>query len=89
MFSHINGIHYSHELTHDKEDSKFERRVFMKKDYQNGVNNKTVSFTDFTLRSRKRTPSQREEISMELAELGNLNPKHEPMTQNQRKKREQ
>lgn len=83
------SIHHSLELTHDMNDSKFERRVFMKKDYQNGVNNKTVSFTDFTLRSRKRTPSQREEISMELAELGNLNPKHEPMTQDQRKKREQ
>jgi hypothetical protein len=61
----------------------------MKKDYQNGVNNKTVSFNDFTLRSRRQSPFQKEEISMELAELGNLNTKHEPMTQNQRKKREQ
>ncbi|MET1013911.1 MAG: hypothetical protein ABWX61_05310 [Paenisporosarcina sp.] len=61
----------------------------MKKDYQNGVNNKTVSFSDFTLRSRTQSPSRKEEISMELAELGNLNPKREPMTQNQRKKREQ
>ena len=28
----------------------------------------------------------KEEISLELAELGNLNPKHEPMTQNQQAK---
>ena len=30
----------------------------------------------------------KEEISLELAELGNLNPKHEPMTPNQREKSE-
>jgi hypothetical protein len=30
----------------------------------------------------------KEEISLELAEIGNLNPKHEPMTKNQREKSE-
>lgn len=30
----------------------------------------------------------KEEISMELAELGNLKPKHEPMTPNNREKSE-
>jgi len=32
--------------------------------------------------------AMKEEISLELAELGNLNPKHEPMTSNQREKSE-
>lgn len=32
--------------------------------------------------------NMKEEISLELAEIGNLNPKHEPMTPNQRKKSE-
>lgn len=46
--------------------------------------------------SRQRTPSNpkgkaadmKEEISLELAEFGNLNPKHEPMTPNNRQKSE-
>jgi hypothetical protein len=42
-----------------------------------------------TPKNQKIKPSKmKEEISMELAELGNLNPKHEPMTPNQRQKRE-
>ncbi|AMQ06945.1 MULTISPECIES: hypothetical protein [Sporosarcina] len=32
--------------------------------------------------------TMKEEISLELAELGNLNPKHEPMTKNDRQKSE-
>lgn len=32
--------------------------------------------------------AMKEEISLELAELGNLNPTHEPMTPNQREKSE-
>lgn len=40
------------------------------------------------LYSNPKTPGDRqdvkEEISMELAELGNLQPKHEPMTPNHR-----
>lgn len=34
----------------------------------------------------KNPQSNKEEISLELAELGNLKPKHEPMTPNQREK---
>lgn len=34
----------------------------------------------------KNPQSKKEEISLELAELGNLKPKHEPMTPNQREK---
>ncbi|WP_432363362.1 hypothetical protein [Sporosarcina sp. UB5] len=44
------------------------------------------------LYSNPKTPGNRrevkEEISMELAELGNLKPKQEPMTTNQREKTE-
>lgn len=38
--------------------------------------------------SQKKAGKMKEEISLELAELGNLNPKHEPMTQNDRQKSE-
>ena len=38
--------------------------------------------------SRKKTGKMKEEISLELAELGNLNPKYEPMTPNDRQKSE-
>lgn len=41
-----------------------------------------------TTASRKKTGKMKEEISLELAELGNLNPKQEPMTQNDRQKSE-
>jgi hypothetical protein len=37
---------------------------------------------------RKKKGKMKEEISLELAELGNLNPKQEPMTQNYRQKSE-
>ncbi|MCZ2256889.1 hypothetical protein [Sporosarcina sp. G11-34] len=58
----------------------------MEKDNHKGIND--------TSNSRLRTPSKRkagdmkEEISLELAEFGNLNPKHEPMTPNNRQKSE-
>ena len=38
--------------------------------------------------SRQKPGKMKEEISLELAELGNLNPKQEPMTQNDRQKSE-
>ena len=38
--------------------------------------------------SRKKTGKMKEEISLELAELGKLNPKQEPMTPNDRQKSE-
>lgn len=41
-----------------------------------------------TTNSQKKTGKMKEEISLELAELGNLNPKQEPMTQNDRQKSE-
>lgn len=37
---------------------------------------------------KKKQSNMKEEISLELAEIGNLNPKHEPMTPNQRKESE-
>jgi len=42
-----------------------------------------------TPKNQKIAPSKmKEEISLELAELGNLRPKHEPITPNQRQKSE-
>ncbi|MFJ7934478.1 hypothetical protein [Sporosarcina sp. NPDC096371] len=38
--------------------------------------------------SRQKSGKMKEEISLELAELGNMNPKYEPMTQNDRQKSE-
>ena len=37
---------------------------------------------------RKKTGKMKEEISLELEEIGNLNPKYEPMTPNDRQKSE-
>lgn len=37
---------------------------------------------------KKKSNHMKEEISLELAEIGNLNPKYEPMTPNQRQKGE-
>lgn len=43
----------------------------------------------FSSQTPKTKPdNMKEEISLELAEIGNLNPKHEPMTPNQRQKGE-
>ena len=39
-------------------------------------------------KQKNKAGAMKEEISMELAEIGNLNPKHEPMTPNQRQKSE-
>jgi len=41
-----------------------------------------------TTNLRKKPGKMKEEISLELAELGNLNPKQEPMTPNDRQKSE-
>ena len=43
---------------------------------------------DLPKKQKIKPGKMREEISLELAELGNLNPKHEPMTPNQREKSE-
>ncbi|MFC5588328.1 hypothetical protein ACFPRA_05500 [Sporosarcina soli] len=37
---------------------------------------------------KRRNNEMKEEISMELAEIGNITPKQEPMTPNQREKSE-
>lgn len=60
----------------------------MDKDKLNGAYKNSGSMQQ-TSNTVKTQPSQgREEISLELAEMGNLKPKHEPMTPNQRKKSE-
>jgi len=49
--------------------------------HQGASNNRgTLSYT---------SKNEKEEISLELAELGNLKPKQEPMTPNQRQKSEE
>lgn len=60
----------------------------MDRDHHKGTS-KDSAQTPQSPKSRKEIPSQmKEEISLELAEMGNLNPKHEPMTPNQRQKSE-
>ena len=49
--------------------------------HRQGASNKKGSLA-------KNTKNDKEEISLELAELGNLLPKQEPMTPNQREKSE-
>ena len=57
---------------------------------RNNTEDTTKSSTGAQLQKTKKGKSgvMKEEISLELAELGNLNPKHEPMTTNQREKSE-
>lgn len=60
----------------------------MGRDDHKGASNNSGSLPQ-TPKNQKIDPSRmKEEISMELAELGNLKPKHEPITPNQRKKTE-
>jgi len=56
----------------------------MTKDNPKGTTNQSAPSKHQKLKSN----TMKEEISLELAELGNLNPKHEPMTQNDRQKSE-
>ena len=56
----------------------------MTKDNPQGTTNNSAASKNQKLKSN----TMKEEISLELAELGNLNPKHEPMTQNYREKSE-
>jgi len=56
----------------------------MTKNNPQGTTNKSGSSNQQKLKAN----SMKEEISLELAELGNLNPMHEPMTQNDRQKSE-
>lgn len=56
----------------------------MTKDNAKGTTKKSASSKQQKLKSN----TMKEEISLELAELGNLNPTHEPMTNNSREKSE-
>jgi len=56
----------------------------MTKNNPQGTTNKSASSKHQKLKEN----TMKEEISLELAELGNLNPKHEPMTKNYREKSE-
>ena len=57
----------------------------MGRDNHKGTSNNSASFRT---KAKNKTRPMKEEISLELAELGNINPKHEPMTQNNREKSE-
>lgn len=60
----------------------------MTRDNHQGASNNKGSMSQIP--NQKTQPGHgKEEISLELAELGNLKPKHEPMTQDQRKKSEE
>lgn len=58
-----------------------------KRDYR-GKEGSLVSTPQAEKNANKIIKNMKEEISLELAELGNLKPKHEPMTQNDRQKSE-
>lgn len=55
---------------------------------KDGHNGESKSVSSVPQRVQKKFNQMKEEISLELAEMGNLKPKHEPMTPNQRKKSE-
>ncbi len=52
-----------------------------------GTQNQT-STNQNSPQKKRRNNEMKEEISTELAEIGNIAPKHEPMTPNQREKSE-
>ncbi|MBE1555585.1 hypothetical protein [Sporosarcina limicola] len=60
----------------------------MGRDNHKGASNNSRSLPQTPKNQKIRPSDMKEEISLELAELGNLKPKHEPMTPNQRKKAE-
>lgn len=60
----------------------------MRKDNPKGTSNKSASLPPISNQQKSKSNTMKEEISLELAELGNLNPKHEPMTKNYREKSE-
>ena len=65
-----------------------ERSFFMDKDKLNGAFKNSGSMQQTSEKQNPQSSHGKEEISLELAEMGNLKPKHEPMTPNQRKKSE-
>ena len=60
----------------------------IKKVDRNGANSNLKSSPQAERNTNVTIQNMKEEISLELAELGNLKPKHEPMTPNQREKSE-
>lgn len=58
------------------------------KEERKGANSNFQTVSAAEEKSNNTVRKMKEEISMELAELGNLKPKHEPMTPNQREKSE-
>ena len=60
----------------------------MKKDNQKASSNNSTASPQILQKKKTNPGNMKEEISLELAEMGNLNPKHEPMTKNQREKSE-
>ncbi|CAM3062350.1 hypothetical protein FITA111629_01255 [Filibacter tadaridae] len=61
----------------------------MGRDDHKGSGNNSGSLPQTPKNQKIKPGRMKEEISMELAELGNLKPKHEPITPNGRKKSEQ
>jgi hypothetical protein len=60
----------------------------MEKNNQTDARNESASLPSTSKQNKLKANSMKEEISLELAELENLNPIHEPMTQNNRQKSE-
>ncbi|MCZ2257806.1 hypothetical protein [Sporosarcina sp. G11-34] len=60
----------------------------MGRDNHKGASNNSASLPQTPKNQKIKPGAMKEEISLELAELGNLKPKQEPMTQNQRDKSE-
>lgn len=60
----------------------------MKKDNHKEFSKNSTASPQVSKKKKTNSGSMKEEISLELAELDNLNPKHEPMTPNQRQKSE-
>ena len=60
----------------------------MGRDIHKAVGKHAAALPQTPKKQKNKVGTMKEEISMELAEIGNLNPKHEPMTPNQRQKSE-
>ena len=66
-----------------------EKEVFtVGKEDSKRINDTQAALLRTPTKQKGKVGDMKEEISLELAELGNLNPKHEPMTPNNRQKTE-
>jgi hypothetical protein len=85
----MSDIHESRDFSHiNKEQIRQGGGVIMGRDDHKGSSNNTASLPQTPKNQKIKPGNMREEISLELAELGNLKPKQEPMTPNQREKSE-